>query len=147
MDSYWWIWAVLAVVFIVAEIVTTGFFLLVFGVAAAVALVVALLGVGIVWQLAVFVGVSLILIPVSRRIADRITKPQPPGVGADRFVGGEGIVIEDINMIEGSGRVRLDHDEWYALSVGDHTIAKDTKIRVVDVQGTKVVVEPIQGGE
>ena len=91
----WWIWMIISAFFVVGEIFTQGFFLLWFGVGAAVAGVLALLGVSFGWQLAAFVVVSLALFASSRRFAERFSKKQPPGIGADRFIGKQGIVLED----------------------------------------------------
>ena len=54
----WWIWMIIAALFIIGEIFTAGFFLFCFGIGAAVAGVLALLGVSFGWQLAIFVVVS-----------------------------------------------------------------------------------------
>ena len=91
--SIWWIWMIIAAFFVVAEIFTAGFFLLWFGVGAAVAGVMALFDLGFGWQLGAFVIVSGTLFIVSRRFADKFTKKQPPGIGADRFIGKEGLVL------------------------------------------------------
>ena len=49
-----WVWAGLALIFFIAEIFTAGFFLICFGIGAAVAALLALLGVDAIWQLAAF---------------------------------------------------------------------------------------------
>ena len=60
MDTnLWWIWMILAALFIVGEIFTAGFFLLWFGVGAGVAGALALFDLGATWQWAGFVVVSL----------------------------------------------------------------------------------------
>ena len=94
----WWIWMIIAAIFVVGEIFTAGFFLLWFGVGAVVAGVLALLGLSFGWQLASFAVVSLVLFVMSRRFAERFSKKQPPGIGADRFIGKQGIVLEDITI-------------------------------------------------
>ncbi|MFH1941612.1 MAG: NfeD family protein [bacterium] len=92
----WMLWMALAAVFIIGEMFTAGFFLLWFGIGAAVAGVLALLGVGAGWQWGSFVVLSGILFGISRRFAERITKKQPPGIGADRFIGKQCVVLETI---------------------------------------------------
>ena len=52
----WWIWMAIAALFIIGEIFTQGFFLLWFGIGAAVAGVLAILGLGVGWQLGAFVA-------------------------------------------------------------------------------------------
>jgi len=131
----------------VAEIFTMGFFLLWFGVGAAVAGVLALVGLGPGWQLGSFVVVSLVLFAVSRRFAERFTKKQPPGVGADRFVHKRGVVIEEINNLKNTGRVRIEKDEWRADSQTDEVIPVGRTIQVTKVDGTHLVVKTIKEGE
>jgi len=145
--KFWWIWIAIAAVFAVGEIFTAGFFLLWFGIGAAVAGILALLGLGIGWQWAAFVIVSGVLFAVSRRFAERFTKKQPPGIGADRFIGKKGIVLEDINNIENKGRVRIDKEEWRADSDSGDIITAGTKVIVTKLDGTHIVVKVLKEGE
>jgi len=145
--NLWWIWIILGVLFVVGEIFTAAFFLLWFGIGAGVAAILAFLGLGFAWQLAAFVVVPAILIPVSRRFAERVSKPQPPGIGADRFAGNDGIVIETINNLENTGRVRVDRDEWRAESADGDEIANGETVRVTGMSGTHVVVTRINKGD
>lgn len=145
--DFWWVWIVLAAFFVISEIFTAGFFILWFGVGAAVAGILALLGVGIIWQWVAFVVVSGVLVAVTRKFAERFTKKQPPGIGADRFIGKVGIVLEDINNIENTGRVRIDKDEWRADSESEAVISKGTKVIVTSLDGTHLVVKEYKKGE
>jgi len=138
--NIWWIWMILAAVFIVGEIFTAAFFLLWFGVGAAVAGVLALLGVGFGWQLGVFIVVSLVLFAASRKLAERVTKKQPPGIGADRFIGEPCIVLEKIDNDKNSGRVRMGREEWRAESDTDEVLPEGTKVVVTRISGTHLVV-------
>ncbi len=136
----WWIWMAIAALFIVGEIFTQGFFLFWFGVGAAVAGVLALLGLGFGWQMAAFVIVSGVLFAVSRRFAEKFSKKQPPGIGADRFVGLEGIVLEEIDNVKNTGRVRVQKDEWRAESETGEVIKEGERIVVTRLEGTHMVV-------
>ncbi len=137
----WWIWMALAAVFIVGEIFTAGFFLLWFGIGAAVAGVLAIAGFSPGWQWASFVVVSGVLFLASRRFAERFSKKQPPGVGADRFIGKRGVVLEEIDNAKNTGRVRIDKDEWRADSEGGETISKGKRVEVTRLEGTHLVVK------
>lgn len=137
----WWIWMAIAALFIVGEIFTLGFFLFWFGIGAAVAGVLALLGLSFGWQLGAFVVVSGVLFVASRRFAERFSKKQPPGIGADRFVGLEGIVIEEIDNAKNTGQVRVQKDEWRADSETGETIPEGARIIVIRLDGTHMVVK------
>jgi membrane protein implicated in regulation of membrane protease activity len=136
----WWLWMALAAIFVVGEIFTAGFFLLWFGIGAAAAGILALVGLGPAWQLGAFVIVSGVLFAVSRKLADKITKKQPPGVGADRFIGKEGIVLEEIDNKKNTGRVRLKEEDWRADSEGDEIIPQGARVEVVSLDGTHLIV-------
>ena len=140
----WWIWMIVAAVFVVGEIFTAGFFLLWFGIGALLAGIAALIGLGAGWQWAVFVVVSLVLFAVSRRFAERFTKKQPPGIGADRFVGKRGVVLEKIDNDKNSGRVRVEKDEWRADSETGDVIPVGARIEVVRVEGAHTVVRTVK---
>jgi len=136
----------LAAIFIVGEIFTAGFFLMWFGIGAAAAGIVTLVGLGPAWQLGAFVIVSGVLFAVSRRLADKITKKQPPGVGADRFIGIEGIVLEEIDNQKNTGRVRLKNEDWRANSETTAIISKGTRVEVVGLDGTHLIVREKKEG-
>jgi membrane protein implicated in regulation of membrane protease activity len=139
----WWIWMAIAAFFVIAEIFTMGFFLLWFGVGALVAGILAILGLGMGWQLGSFVIVSLILFAISRSFAEKFTKKQPPGIGADRFIHKKGVVIEKIDNIKNTGRVRIGKDEWRADSDTDEVIPEGKTVEVTRVDGTHLVVKII----
>lgn len=143
----WWIWMIIAAIFVVGEIFTAGFFLLWFGVGAAVAGILAIFGLGIGWQLGAFAVVSGVLFVVSRRFAERVSKRQPAGVGSDRFVGLKGIVLEEIDNDRNTGRVRLKKEEWRSDSENGEIIPIGKRVRVVRMDGTHLVVRTIKEDE
>lgn len=143
----WWIWMAIAAAFVVGEIFTAGFFLLWFGIGATVAGVLALLGLGIGWQLGAFVVVSGALFVASRQFAERFSRKQPPGIGADRFIGLQGQVLEEVDNVKNVGRVRLQKEEWRAESESGENLPVDTLVEVVRLDGTHLVVKKIKKGE
>ena len=72
MSDYWYIWLIIGVLFIVAEIFTSGFVLLWFGVGAVVAALLSATGfVGLPLQVIIFLSVSIALTIASRTIFER----------------------------------------------------------------------------
>lgn len=143
----WYIWMIIAAIFVVGEIFTAGFFLLWFGIGAAVAGVLALFGLGVAWQLVAFVLVSGILFVVSRRFAEKFSKKQPPGIGADRVIGKVGIVLEEIDNAKNTGRVRLKKEEWRADGETGEVIPATSQVEVIRLDGTHLVVRRIKEEE
>lgn len=143
----WWIWMAIAAILLIAEIFTAGFFLLWFSIGAAGAGILAMLDVGRPAQLIVFILLSGILFVFGRRFAERVTENQPPGIGADRFVGQNGIVIESIENKANKGRIMIGSDEWRALSDNGEILKIDTMVEVMRIDGTKAIVKPVEKEE
>ncbi len=137
----WWVWAGFAALFIIGEIFTAGFFILWFGIGAIVAAIFAFFGFGPGWQWGSFAIVSGVLLAVSRKFAERFTAEQPPGIGADRFLGKKGVVLEEIENIKNTGRVRMDKEDWRADSETGENIPLDKIIEVVGIEGTHLIVK------
>jgi len=143
----WLIWMAVAAVFIIGEIFTLGFFLLWFGIGAAVAGILAIFGLGGSWQWGAFAVVSGVLFVLSRRFAERFSKKQPPGIGADRFIDKKGVVLEEVDNIKNTGRIRMGKEEWRAESDTGEVILVGKMVEVTRVVGTHVVVKTLKEGE
>lgn len=134
-------WIVIAGVCFIGEMLTSGFFLLWFGVGASVAAVLNYLDFDPLTQFVVFILVSLVLLAVSRPFAQRITKEPPRKAVSDRLVGKKGVVMEDISPDKG-GVVNIEGDIWRAISPVE--IKKDTKIVVKKVESVKLLVDVVR---
>ncbi len=149
IDIFFWGWLILALIFFVGELLTAGFFLVAFGIGAAAAAVAALLGLDIIWQLAIFIGVSAVAVFSLRRFAETVSpKKQPAQIGIDRVLGKKAVVIETIDAINGTGIVRVDAEEWRALPENAAQIIPEKSIvEVLAVKGTRLVVRPAPTSE
>ena len=143
----WLVWMAIAAVFVIGEIFTLGFFLLWFGIGAAVAGILALFGLGGSWQWGAFAVVSGVLFVLSRRFAERFSKKQPPGIGADRFIDKKWVVLEEVDNIKNTGRIRMGKEEWRAESDTGEVILVGKMVEVTKLVGTHVVVKTLKEGE
>lgn len=134
-------WIVLAGLCFIGEMLTTGFFLLWFGVGASIAAVLNYLGFDPMVQILAFILISIILIAVSRPLAQRITKESPRKAVSDRLVGKQGMVIEDV-LPDTGGVVKVEGDVWRAVS--PKKIEKDSRIIVKQVESVKLHVVPVE---
>ena len=62
-------------------------------------------------------------------------------MNSDAKIGKIGIVTEDIDNIKAIGAVKLDGLEWSAKSADDGVISKDQQVKVVAIEGVKLIVE------
>lgn len=143
MDNAVWIgiWLGLMILFGIGEMLTAGFFLLPFAIGAAVAAVLAVVGVSVPIQMLVFIVVSIVALWAFQRFAKSDKEPLYP-VGVKRYTGALATVLEDIDAVKATGIVRMENEEWRATSDWDRVIEAGTTVRVVDVRGTRLVVEP-----
>lgn len=141
MDVWVWVWVVLTAVLVVGELLTAGFFLLPFGIGAAVAAVLAFVGAGNGWQWAAFLAVSVVALFGFRRFAERISHEPPEKVGIDRVLGKIATVVDTVGA-EHTGHVRIDREQWRADSTDGSEIPAGARVVVEKVVGTRVLVRP-----
>lgn len=140
-----WVWAFLALLFMIAEMVTAGFVMFCFGIGAAGAAVAAFLGLNLVWQLIIFATLSALAIVLSRPFARRVSNQAENVFGIDRVIGKEAVVIVPIDPKSAQGRVRVEREEWQADSEDGKPIADGETVQVLAVRGTRVLVRPLPG--
>ena len=145
-DVWQWIWLAAAVAGVVGEIATAGtFFLLPFGIGAALACALAFLGVGLGLQWLVFVVVSIAAVAATRPLAKRLdSSGSPSAVGARRWVGQSGTVLRAIPPGHEAGVVRIGGEEWRAQSRDGVAVPAGARVLVVEVTGTRLVVLPLE---
>ena len=141
MDKFWYIWFIIAALFIVAEMFTSGFVLMWFGIGALVAGLLALTGIiGLPLQIAVFLTVSVLLTIASRTIFERFFMRDSPGrelkTGIDALPGRVGVVVENSAGPTREAAVRVFGSTWRAFPVHEDELLRE---------GEKVVVERVEG--
>ena len=118
-NIWFWVWLGLAIILSVAEIFTAGFFMLPFGIGAAVAAMLEFFFPGSIGGSGRPSSASpQLLLIVLRRIANRITHDSPIGLAGNRLIGKQGVVIERLDPQTGPGRVRVEREEWRAELLG-----------------------------
>jgi membrane protein implicated in regulation of membrane protease activity len=137
------LWIGAGLVLAALEMVIPGLVILWFGVAAVITGVLAMFVKNNYLQFGVFVVLSTVMVVFSQRIARRLTKPEPEQVGANRMTGAVGRVVVALEP-GGYGRVKVRGEEWLASSASPIAVGRDVK--VVTVDGTHVVVEPVNEG-
>ncbi|MFQ5947392.1 MAG: NfeD family protein, partial [Acidimicrobiia bacterium] len=139
VEVWRWIWIGAALFLALAEIVTAGFFMLPFGIGAAVAALLAWLDVAVAAQWVAFLGVSVVALFGLRRFV-RFEDEDRPTVGATRFLNRRATVLEEIDRVKGTGRVRMETEEWRATTDANTSIPAGVEVRVTGVSGSRLIV-------
>lgn len=137
-----WLWTTFAIVMGVGEIFTAGFFLLPFAIGAAAAAILSWAGAAVIAQWLVFFGVSVFSLAYLRRFITRQDEGEQPRVGANRWIGLDGVVIEDVDPVRGTGMVKVESEQWRAIA--PQQITAGQKVIVTEVRGARLVVEPLE---
>ncbi len=137
-----WLWTIFAIVMGIGEMFTAGFFLLPFAIGGAAAAILAWIGASVLAQWLVFFGVTIFALAYLRRYIGRQDEVEQPRVGANRWIGSEGVVLEAIDPHSGSGMVRILNEEWRATALGP--ISTGSRIVVTNVEGARLIVEPLE---
>lgn len=142
-EQWRWIWLGAAVLFGFGEMATPGaFFLAPFAIGAVVASALAFADVDLAIEWGAFVGVSVAAFAALRPLARRLDRHGgSDGVGSRRLIGRSGIVLEEIAPDQ-LGLVRVDQEEWRADTTDRSSIAHGAPVKIVAVEGTRVIVVP-----
>ena len=137
-------WLILLVIFLVAEAGTVALVSLWFAAGALAALVAALLGGGMLWQMGMFLLVSAGLLLALRPWAKRYLNPKITRTNVDSVIGSAGLVTSEVDNVKATGQVKLGAMEWTARSTSGDPIPAGPMVTVDRIEGVKVFVTPVK---
>ena len=136
------IWLVILIVLLVIEVITLGLSTIWFAGGALAAFIAALLGANVAVQVVLFLAVSIILLIFTRPVVMRMLNKHKTATNAESLIGEQAIVTQTINNLMGRGEVFINGLEWMARSQQyNDTIEKDTVVRILRIDGVKLIVE------
>ncbi|GAC1446884.1 MAG: NfeD family protein [Pyrinomonadaceae bacterium] len=138
------LWTVLGVALIVAEVFTSGFVLLWFGIGALLAAFAGFLGAGYTTQFFIFFITSVVLTVASRTIfARHFTRDKTKDLktGVDSLPGKIGTVVHSSHGALDEGAVKVFGSTWTAYpSEGEQPLEAGDRVVVERVQGASIYV-------
>ena len=138
------VWFALMVLFLWIEASTVTMVSTWFALGSLSAMIASLAG-GELWlQVVLFFVVSTVFLLSLRPLAKKYFTPKIIKTNVDSVVGTQGKVLESIDNISATGRVKLGGMEWSARSTSGENITEDTLVTVDKVEGVKVFVTPVK---
>ncbi|MGN1122752.1 MAG: NfeD family protein [Eubacterium sp.] len=134
------IWIIAATVFGIVEALTAGLVSIWFVIGSAAALIASLCNASLPVQIIIFIAVTILTLVITRPLIKKYIKPKTQYTNADRVLNQTGIVVEEINNLEGTGQVKVDGKIWTARSSDNSVIACDGKVRIESISGVKLIV-------
>ena len=150
MSEWWWVlWTILGAILIVAEIFTSGFVLLWFGIGALAAAFAGLVGIdSLVIQFMIFAVVSVALTAASRTIFLNYFSREKTGQslrsGVDALPGKIGTVVSSSKGALHEGAVKVFGSTWTAYpAVGEPPLEAGERVCVESVEGASIYVRRV----
>ena len=137
-------WLIAMVIYAATELMTVSLVSIWFAVGALGAIIVALLGGGLILQVTVFLALAIVLLLGLRSVVRKHLAPRITKTNIDSLIGATGVVLTPVNNIAALGQVRVNGVEWSARSSDNSHINAGTLVRVDRIEGVKVFVSPVE---
>lgn len=141
-DQYWAFFMVIGVLLMIAEIAAPGFVLLPIGVGFILTGFIALFIDQLPILFAILALIEVIIFIFSKKYLRKFFRTSTVATAVEGMIGKEAVVMEPIRPGE-VGQVKLYGDLWTAQSSGRLTLEKGTRVRIVKIDGNRVIVEPL----
>ncbi len=136
------VWLFVLVAAGIIEAVTVDMVSIWFCAGAAAALIASWNGVAFWPQIAIFTAVSLACILITKPLTKKMLRGNIVPTNLDRLIGKTAVITKAIASNE-RGEARVNGETWLAISHDGKDIAADTKVEILSIEGTKLVVRPL----
>jgi hypothetical protein len=137
----WWIWLLLGLLLLLAELVTPGgFYIIFFGVGSLIVGILAgFQAAGPPWfQYILFSVVSVVALWLFREKLLQLTRSRSSD-GVDNLVGEVAVLLEDIS-VNGIGKAEMRGTSWNTRNIGDKPLARGQRCKVERIEGLTLFV-------
>lgn len=141
----WHVWMALGILFTIIEILDPAFFFLSFAIGAIVTGLLSffpLVSGSIAAQIFIFAVFSFLAFLFMRKLGKKVLKHSGAETNVNALIGKTGVVTKEI-VGENRGYVKIGGEIWSAVSQNNTDIATNEKVRILGIDGNKVVVEQI----
>ena len=132
-------WIILAIAFLIGELLSGGFYLLSIGIGAIAAAILNYLQFSITVQVIAFILITVIFILISRPLYKKLNKNAvDKKSNTERLIGLKAKVTEDITSHK-IGTIKVKGEIWKAIS--DEEISKGEEVEITEIEGVKLKVK------
>ncbi len=135
------LWLIAMVVLLIVEGIVPGLVSIWFAAGALAALLVTLLNAPLWLQVLAFLLVSLVLLFLTRPLAKKYVNSRTTATNADRIIGMDCLVTEEIDNLRGTGAVSVDGKTWTArMDQVDGKAEKGAVVKALRIEGVRLIV-------
>lgn len=144
ISHLWLLWLIVSILCLIFEMVSSTFYILCLAIGAFFACLSSFIGIPLWSQVLFFAIASLISIFAIRPFAlSFLHKGEDKRKSnVDALIGRIGIVIEKIEA-EGNGYIKVDGDEWKAVSSNGMSISQGTKVKILSMNSIIATVQEL----
>ena len=135
-------WFIVAIIFGVGELMTTSLTLIWFSIGALISMVLSIFIESILMQVIIFAVISISLLVIATKYLVDRDKNVKYNTNLQGIISQKAIVIKDIEPYE-TGIVKLNGEEWTAISKDEVKIEKGKIVEVVEIEGVKLIVREV----
>lgn len=138
-----WVWAVLFIATLVIEVYTTELVAIWFTAGSFVSFFLALCTkLDTTVQIIVFLATAIVLMICTRRIFLRMLKNNQEKTNLDSFIGTTHKLLKEIN--EDLGEIKINGVVWRVSSKNKKPISENKKVKILELDGNKFIVEEVK---
>ena len=138
-------WLIGMAVLLLIEAAVPGLVSIWFALGALAALLATLCGASGPIQIVLFVLVSLAALVVTRPLVKKYVNAKVQHTNADRILGQECVVTEQVDNLAGTGEISVDGKRWTARSSDQEVIPQGSRVTVERIEGVKAIVKIQEG--
>lgn len=141
------VWLGLIILAVILESVTTELISIWFVVGGLGGLVAGAFDAPPVVQVLVAAAVTLLSLFCTRPLVMKKLKRKPVETNAGRYIDQVGVVTEGIDNLKNIGQVKVMGSVWTARTEQGELLPVDSRVRVLRIEGVKMIVRPLQAGQ
>ncbi len=139
-----YVWGAVAIIMIILEISLSGVMQIWFAIGAICAAVIEWLFPGAyLFELLAFFGVSGILLLLGSFLLQKDSSKNHGPNPVYSILNKTAVVTKEIDPSTGEGQITINGDKWSAKTRGNEVIPENAKVKVLEIDGVKAVVELI----
>lgn len=145
METMFWVWLAVIAISLVIEIITLDLVSVWFACGAVIPFILSAIGgIGVEWQILVFVIVTALLIIFIRKYAQKLLlKNMNTKTNVDSLIGKRYRLLEDTDF-EHIGSVKVNDVVWTAVSSDGNLIKAGQLVEVEKIDGNKLIVKAVE---
>lgn len=127
-------WLIATAFLVILELVTAGFGVICFAIGTLIAAILAYFELGLEFQISAFIVGSILALVFIRPFALKWLNKrggEQVATNADAIIGRKAVVTETIDAVKGTGYVRIDGDQWKAVSQTGAVIEVGAEVTVI----------------